>query len=102
MSDVKNKQPLIDQRKLIETKVCLDHGNIVSFHSSSPNSKMEAFKHCERTTKTKAYSKEGLAAATARGAEDKEKACFPLNAKFIDFSYSFHKNKIDCSTRVVD
>jgi hypothetical protein len=34
---------------------------------------MEAFKHCERTTKTKAYSKEGLAAAAARGAEDKEK-----------------------------
>jgi CCR4-NOT transcriptional regulation complex NOT5 subunit len=37
---------------------------------------MEAFKHCERTTKTKAYSKEGLAAAAARGAEDKEKVNF--------------------------
>jgi CCR4-NOT transcriptional regulation complex NOT5 subunit len=55
MSDVKNKQPLIDQRKLIE-------------------SKMELFKHCERETKTKAYSKEGLAAAAARGDEDKDKS----------------------------
>ena len=54
MGDVKNKQPLIDQRKLIE-------------------SKMELFKHCERETKTKAYSKEGLAAAAARGDEDKDK-----------------------------
>lgn len=55
MSDVKNKQPLVDQRKLIE-------------------SKMELFKHCERETKTKAYSKEGLAAAAARGDEDKDKS----------------------------
>lgn len=41
-SDVKDKKPLIDARKLIEQK-------------------MEEFKVCEKETKTKAYSKEGLA-----------------------------------------
>ncbi|CAJ1950852.1 unnamed protein product [Cylindrotheca closterium] len=41
-SDVKDKDPLIDARKLIETK-------------------MEQFKICEKETKTKTYSKEGLA-----------------------------------------
>lgn len=41
-SDVKDKRPLTDARKLIEQK-------------------MEEFKVCEKETKTKAYSKEGLA-----------------------------------------
>lgn len=41
-SDVKDKDPLIEGRKLIETK-------------------MEQFKICEKETKTKTYSKEGLA-----------------------------------------
>lgn len=41
-SDVKDKKPLTDARKLIEQK-------------------MEEFKVCEKETKTKAYSKEGLA-----------------------------------------
>jgi CCR4-NOT transcription complex subunit 3 len=41
-SDVKDKDPLIEARKLIETK-------------------MEQFKICEKETKTKTYSKEGLA-----------------------------------------
>lgn len=41
-SEVKDKDPLIDARKLIETK-------------------MEQFKICEKETKTKTYSKEGLA-----------------------------------------
>ena len=41
-SDVKDKEPLVDARKLIETK-------------------MEQFKICEKETKTKTYSKEGLA-----------------------------------------
>ena len=40
--EVKEKAPLIDARKLIE-------------------SKMELFKICEKDTKTKTYSKEGLA-----------------------------------------
>jgi CCR4-NOT transcription complex subunit 3 len=40
-SDVKDKRPLLDARKLIENK-------------------MEEFKVCEKETKTKAYSKEGL------------------------------------------
>lgn len=43
-SDVKDKDPLVAARKLIETK-------------------MEQFKICEKETKTKAYSKEGLAKA---------------------------------------
>jgi len=43
-SDVKDKEPLIEARKLIETK-------------------MEQFKICEKETKTKTYSKEGLARA---------------------------------------
>jgi len=43
-SDVKDKDSLIDARKLIETK-------------------MEQFKVCEKETKTKTYSKEGLARA---------------------------------------
>ena len=41
-SDVKDKDQLLDYRRLIETK-------------------MEKFKICEKDTKTKAYSKEGLA-----------------------------------------
>lgn len=41
-SDIKDKRPLVDTRKLIEQK-------------------MEEFKVCEKETKTKAYSKEGLA-----------------------------------------
>ncbi|KUF94279.1 serine racemase [Phytophthora nicotianae] len=41
-SDIKDKRPLVDARKLIEQK-------------------MEEFKVCEKETKTKAYSKEGLA-----------------------------------------
>lgn len=43
-SDVKDKDALLDARKLIETK-------------------MEQFKICEKETKTKTYSKEGLARA---------------------------------------
>lgn len=45
-SEIKDKNPLIEMRKLIENK-------------------MELFKVCEKDTKTKAYSKEGL----ARGAQ---------------------------------
>jgi len=41
-SDVKDKEPLLEARRLIETK-------------------MEQFKICEKETKTKTYSKEGLA-----------------------------------------
>ena len=43
-SDVKDKEPLLEARRLIETK-------------------MEQFKICEKETKTKTYSKEGLARA---------------------------------------
>ena len=53
-SDVKDKDPLIDARKLIETK-------------------MEAFKYCEKETKTKTYSKEGLAKAERLTPEEEAK-----------------------------
>lgn len=43
-TEVKDKEPLVEARKLIETK-------------------MEQFKICEKETKTKTYSKEGLARA---------------------------------------
>ena len=51
-SDIKDKGDLIKYRKLIE-------------------SKMEAFKVCEKETKTKAYSKEGLAKAKELTPEEK-------------------------------
>eukprot|EP00531_Pseudo-nitzschia_arenysensis_P014332 CAMPEP_0116134556 /NCGR_PEP_ID=MMETSP0329-20121206/10709_1 /TAXON_ID=697910 /ORGANISM="Pseudo-nitzschia arenysensis, Strain B593" /LENGTH=667 /DNA_ID=CAMNT_0003629275 /DNA_START=368 /DNA_END=2371 /DNA_ORIENTATION=- len=53
-SDVKDKDPLLDARKLIETK-------------------MEAFKYCEKETKTKTYSKEGLAKAEKLTPEEEAK-----------------------------
>ena len=51
-SDVKDKDSLIETRKLIETK-------------------MEQFKICEKETKTKTYSKEGLARAEKFSPEEK-------------------------------
>ena len=53
-SDVKDKDSLIDTRKLIE-------------------SKMEQFKVCEKETKTKTYSKEGLARAEKLDPREEEK-----------------------------
>lgn len=53
-SDVKDKDSLIDARKLIETK-------------------MEQFKICEKETKTKTYSKEGLARAEKLSPEEQAK-----------------------------
>lgn len=52
--DIKDKGPLIDDRKLIETQ-------------------MERFKIVERETKTKAYSKEGLGAAQKLDPAQKER-----------------------------
>ncbi|KAK7185709.1 hypothetical protein DPSP01_007423 [Paraphaeosphaeria sporulosa] len=54
MSDIKDKKPLLDQRKLIETQ-------------------MEKFKAVEKEMKTKAYSKEGLQLASKLDPKDKEK-----------------------------
>ncbi|KAL5452180.1 hypothetical protein PMIN06_006002 [Paraphaeosphaeria minitans] len=54
MSDIKDKKPLLDQRKLIETQ-------------------MEKFKAIEKEMKTKAYSKEGLQLASKLDPKDKEK-----------------------------
>ena len=63
-NEVKNKTPLSDARKLIET-VCvnlisvpcqLNGGTDICWHQ-----KMELFKMLEKEVKTKAYSKEGLA-----------------------------------------
>jgi len=53
-SEVKDKDPLIEARKLIE-------------------SKMEKFKICEKETKTKTYSKEGLAREEKLDPEDEAK-----------------------------
>jgi CCR4-NOT transcription complex subunit 3 len=53
-SDVKDKDSLVDARKLIETK-------------------MEQFKICEKETKTKTYSKEGLARAEKLSPEEQAK-----------------------------
>lgn len=53
-SDIKDKSKLLAARKLIE-------------------SKMEAFKICEKETKTKAYSKEGLARARELDPEEKKR-----------------------------
>ena len=54
-SDVKDKDSLIEARKLIETK-------------------MEQFKICEKETKTKTYSKEGLARTEKLSPEEQAKA----------------------------
>ncbi|KAM0791599.1 hypothetical protein ACM66B_006042 [Microbotryomycetes sp. NB124-2] len=53
-SDIKDKQPLIDNRKLIEQQ-------------------MEKFKACEKEMKTKAFSKEGLNAAAKLDPKEKAK-----------------------------
>ncbi|GAM85808.1 hypothetical protein ANO11243_038160 [Dothideomycetidae sp. 11243] len=53
-NDIKDKKPLLDQRKLIETQ-------------------MEKFKAVEKEMKTKAYSKEGLSAAAKLDPKEKEK-----------------------------
>ncbi|GAA6061000.1 hypothetical protein JCM10212_000686 [Sporobolomyces blumeae] len=52
--DIKDKQPLIDNRKLIETQ-------------------MERFKACEKEMKTKAFSKEGLSAAAKLDPKEQQK-----------------------------
>ncbi|KAF1939479.1 CCR4-NOT transcription complex [Clathrospora elynae] len=54
MSEIKDKKPLLDHRKLIETQ-------------------MERFKAVEKEMKTKAYSKEGLQLASKIDPKDKEK-----------------------------
>ncbi|KAF2110821.1 CCR4-NOT transcription complex [Lophiotrema nucula] len=54
MSEIKDKKPLLDHRKLIETQ-------------------MERFKAVEKEMKTKAYSKEGLSLGPKLDPKDKEK-----------------------------
>ncbi|KAF2737465.1 CCR4-NOT transcription complex [Polyplosphaeria fusca] len=54
MSEIKDKKPLLDQRKLIETQ-------------------MEKFKAVEKEMKTKAFSKEGLSLAAKLDPREKEK-----------------------------
>lgn len=53
-NEIKDKKPLMDQRKLIETQ-------------------METFKAVEKEMKTKAFSKEGLSAAAKLDPKEKEK-----------------------------
>ena len=65
-SDVKDKEPLIDARRLIETK-------------------MEQFKICEKETKTKTYSKEGLARQEKLDpAEEAKLACTTWIREYIE------------------
>ncbi|KAH6621774.1 CCR4-NOT transcription complex [Boeremia exigua] len=54
MSEIKDKKPLLDHRKLIETQ-------------------MEKFKAVEKEMKTKAYSKEGLSLASKIDPKDRER-----------------------------
>ena len=53
-SDIKDKKPLTDARKLIETE-------------------MERFKVCEKEFKTKAFSKEGLSQAPKEDPKERER-----------------------------
>lgn len=65
-SDVKDKDALLDARRLIETK-------------------MEQFKICEKETKTKTYSKEGLARAEKLDpAEEAKIACTTWIGEYIE------------------
>jgi CCR4-NOT transcription complex subunit 3 len=65
-SDVKDKEPLLEARKLIETK-------------------MEQFKICEKETKTKTYSKEGLARQERLDPQEQAKRnCADWIANFLD------------------
>lgn len=65
-SDVKDKDQLVEYRKLIETK-------------------MEQFKICEKETKTKTYSKEGLARQEKLSPEEQAKVdCCKWVAEFVE------------------
>ena len=65
-SDVKDKDALVEYRKLIETK-------------------MEQFKICEKETKTKTYSKEGLARQEKLTPEEQAKVdCCKWVAEFVE------------------
>ncbi|KAI9893814.1 MAG: general negative regulator of transcription subunit 5 [Vezdaea aestivalis] len=66
-NEIKDKKPLLEQRKLIETQ-------------------MEKFKAVEKEMKTKAYSKEGLSAAAKLDPEEKKKveACQFLSSMVED------------------
>ncbi|KAL6707319.1 general negative regulator of transcription subunit 5 [Coniothyrium glycines] len=65
MGEIKDKKPLLDHRKLIETQ-------------------MERFKAVEKEMKTKAYSKEGLQLASKVDPKDKEKM------EMVDFLVSMN------------
>jgi CCR4-NOT transcription complex subunit 3 len=84
-NDIKDKQPLIDNRKLIET---VRRGRsrrlsatlrrwvdiVTDFLTMSISAQqMERFKACEKEMKTKAFSKEGLNAATKLDPKEQQK-----------------------------
>ncbi len=71
-NEIKDKKPLIDQRKLIETVYMLC-SNYVIFIFTNNQQQMEKFKAVEKEMKTKAYSKEGLSAAAKLDPKEKEK-----------------------------
>lgn len=74
-NDIKDKQPLIDNRKLIE-QVRLFLLVLLFFGRSYflPLQQMERFKACEKEMKTKAFSKEGLSAAAKLDPKEQQKA----------------------------
>lgn len=72
-NDIKDKKPLMEKRKLIET-VC--RGSIsrgISALLTDDEQQMEKFKAVEKDMKTKAYSKEGLMAGAKLDPKEKEK-----------------------------
>jgi len=73
MSDIKDKKPLLDQRKLIETVSLISTITAIAPQANSLQ-QMEKFKAVEKEMKTKAYSKEGLQLASKLDPKDKEKA----------------------------
>lgn len=70
MSDIKDKKPLLDQRKLIETVGAPGPPRRALTDAAQ---QMEKFKAVEKEMKTKAYSKEGLQLASKLDPKDKEK-----------------------------
>lgn len=72
MGEIKDKKPLLDHRKLIETVFSPQILRV--FWNADCSQQMERFKAVEKEMKTKAYSKEGLQLASKLDPKDKEKA----------------------------
>ncbi|KAL9939470.1 hypothetical protein V8E36_001287 [Tilletia maclaganii] len=80
-NDIKDKKPLLDNRKLIETQ-------------------MERFKACEKEMKTKAFSKEGLSAAMRLDPAEKAKNEVSnwLSAQVDELSHQIEASEAELET----